>query len=296
MKIVLCFICIIYSQLCLAKRLQVITTTTNLKSLVEEIGGDSVHVESITKGSQDPHYVEAKPSYMLKLAKADLLISLGLGLESGWLPLVIRGARRSELRQKSQRHMIASDYIDLIEVRDAQSISRADGDIHPQGNPHFLLDPTHSITLAKIILQRLSQLAPTDAQNFNSRYQVFVKKMKVLIQELKNKIPVGIKVISYHRTLSYFFQEFQINLIDVLEPKPGIPPSAKHIISTIKKIKQQKIKVVLIENYFDDSVAHKLESEIKGLKVTTIPVAVNGSKKVTDLFKLYQSLAKAIYE
>ena len=275
---------------------KVVTTTTNLASLVKEIAGDEIEVLSITKGVQDPHYLEAKPSYMVKLAKADLLISLGLGLEGGWLPLLVRGARRPELRNASQRHMIACQDVNLLEVFKDREVTRADGDIHPQGNPHFMLGPKNSIKLGEAVLQRLSQLKPESAKVFSKNYVKFKDKMQALVDTLHEKIKPHQKVISYHRTLSYFYAEFQIDFVEVLEPKPGIPPTAKHIMQVIQKIKKEKIRHVLIENYFDDSVAHKIEYEIPNLKVHTIPVAVGGNSKINNLFELYKAIGQLFYE
>jgi len=283
-------------SICQAK-LRLVTTTTNLKSLAEYIGGEKVEVTSLCKGTQDPHYLEAKPSYAIRLAKADLLLSIGLGLEDGWLPLIVRGSRNPDLRYHKKGSFVASDYVELLEVHDGKAarVTRAEGDVHPEGNPHFLLSPLQSLKVATALAKKLSEL---DAIN-NTYFESQLMKFKSLINN-KNKlwksaVKKGIKVVTYHKTLTYFYDHFEITNIGFLEPKPGIAPSAAHVMRLIKVMKNKNVERILVENYFDDAVAKKIQSEIPQIKIHSVPVAVEGgpgSNNLIDLFDLLVGVFK----
>ncbi len=270
-------------------RLVVFTTTTNLADVVRQVGGDAVKIESLCKGTQDPHYLEAKPSYTFKLSKADLLISVGAGLEEGWLPLVVRGSRNPRLRIGQAGRLVASSFVEVLE-KSSRSVSRAEGDVHPEGNPHFMLSPLRSIDVAKAVRDKLKELKPSKSQLFDQNTKRYERRMMKSFSVWKKKVVVGTKVISYHKTLTYFYRDFGINNIDVLEPKPGIPPTASHILKIISKVKGMKINRIVVENYFDNAVARRVVREVKGVSVHTVPVAVNGEKGIDSLFKLYDHL------
>lgn len=273
--------------------LNVVTTTTNLASVAQFIGGDLVTVSSLAKGSQDPHFLEAKPSYTFKLAKADLLISVGADLEVGWLPLIVRGSRNPNLRVGSTGRLVAGSHVVLIkETQDI--VSRSQGDVHPLGNPHFMLAPSNSIKIAKVISDRFSQLDPANSKAYQNNLNTFKTKMEQLIAEMKKVIKEGMPIVTYHRTLTYFLSEFGVKIADVLEPKPGIPPTASHIIDIIKLVKAHKIKKILVENYYDMSVAGRVKKSVPSLNIYNVAVAVQGSRDTDDIFKLYRHIAKAL--
>lgn len=276
-------------------KLKVITTTTNLKSLVAEIGGEKVDVSSFCKGSQDPHYLEAKPSYMFKASKADLLVSIGLGLEEGWLPLIIRGARNPKIRDGARGSLVTGNFIETIGKIEGK-VSRSHGDVHPEGNPHFLLDPVLAIQVAEKIKDKLSELDSEQKSDYERRFKSFKKKMNSLVLSWEKKLKSPTKVITYHKTLNYFFRRFKTDLAGFLEPKPGIPPTASHILSMIKKAKKEKVKLILVENYFDPTVAQRVSRDVKGVKVRLVPVAVDGKKGIESLFDLYKNLVQAVSE
>lgn len=275
-------------------KVKIFTTTTNLASLAKAIGGEHVEVESLCKGHQDPHFLEAKPSYILKLSRADLLISVGADLEIGWLPLIIRGSRNPKLRDGGMGSLIASEHVGMLEVPKADELSRSEGDVHPEGNPHFMLSPSRALAVGKILSAKLSQLDEKHANFYKENYGRFEKVMKSRLEDWKKSLPKNLKVISYHKTLTYFYDEFGITNIDVLEPKPGIPPTASHILSLIKKIKYEKIKYIVVENYFDDSVAKRIKKEIPSVKILKVPVAVEGIADIKDLYDLYSYLIKGL--
>jgi zinc/manganese transport system substrate-binding protein len=274
-------------------KLKVLTTTQNLKSLVEYVGKDLVEVDSLCKGTQDPHYIEAKPSFMLKASKADLLVSIGLDLEVGWLPLIVRGARNPKIRPSQSGSFIAGQFINTLE-KPVTQISRSDGDVHPDGNPHFLLDPINAIKIAEELKKKLSALDPSNALEFEKNLKIFSNDIKNKLKTWKEKISRGVKVVTYHKTLSYFYHRFGINNIAYLEPKPGIPPSAAHILGVIKLAKVNKVKKIIVENYFDPTVAKRVAKDISDLKVMTIAVSVGGGKGTSNLIELYSKLADSI--
>lgn len=274
-------------------KLQILTTTTNLKSIVEFVGGDNVDVESFCKGTQDPHYIEAKPSYTLKASKADLLISIGLDFEIGWLPLIVRGSRNPKLLAGAGGRFVAGEFIDTLE-KPISMVSRADGDVHPEGNPHFLLDPVNALIIAEKLKEKFKQLDQKNSDVYEQNYYNFSIAMKAKIIEWKKRLKTGKRVISYHKTLTYFYHQFGIENVAVLEPKPGVPPSAGHILDIMEKAKRKEVKLVLVENYFDPTVANRVAKSVVGLKVDIVPVAVDGEKNISNLFALYERLVSAV--
>lgn len=292
MKNLLVFCLFLISSHAFAK-LEVITTTSNLADLVKQIGGDKVNVHSLCKGVQDPHFLEAKPSYIFKLSKADLLVSIGAGLEVGWLPLVVRGSRNPKLKEGGAGSLVAADIVKLLE-QETGEISRSMGDVHPEGNPHFMLAPSYSILVAKGIQEKLSQVDSSNSKFYRERFLKYSSEIEKRKVAWDKQIKKGMKVITYHKTLSYFYKDFGIENVDVLEPKPGIPPSASHVLNLIKKIKASHVSKIIVENYFDTSVAKRIKKEVPSIKIETVPVGVGGAKDVDDLFDLYDRLVTQV--
>lgn len=291
----LLFLCVCMHSINVQAKLNIMTTTTNLKSVVESIGGDKVVVESFCKGTQDPHYIEAKPSYTLKASKADLLVSIGLELEIGWLPLIIRGARNPKLRAGNVGSFIAGEYIDTLEKPKAE-ISRGDGDVHPEGNPHFMLDPQNALIVAEKLKDKLTTMDPDNSSHYESNYKKFESQLKSKLVNWEKRVKVGKKVITYHKTLTYFYHRFGIKNVSLLEPKPGVPPSASHILEVMKNAKNEGVKLVLVENYFDPTVANRVARDVDGLKVDIVPVSVGGESNIANLFDLYERLVSSVEE
>lgn len=275
-------------------KIKIMTTTENIASVVEYIGGSFVEVQSLCKGSQDPHFLEAKPSYIFKLSKTDLLISVGAGLEVGWLPLVISGSHNPKLREGQSNHLSLSKFISLREKRSRNNITRAHGDVHPEGNPHFMLSPIESVNAARAIMNKLIVVDSKNKTEYENNFKVYSTKIDELIVKWKKQIPRGLKVVSYHRTLSYFYADFGIDNINVLEPKPGIPPAASHIISLIKQMKKEKVSKIIVENYFDDTIAKRIKKDIPSVQIKNVAVAVHGTQGVNNILDLYDHLIKAM--
>ncbi|MBI2520654.1 MAG: zinc ABC transporter substrate-binding protein [Bdellovibrio sp.] len=276
-------------------KLYVVTTTTDLRALVSEIGQEFVTVDSIAKGTQDPHYIEAKPSFMTKVNRADLLISIGLDLEIGWLPNIIQGARNPKVLKGQKGYLEVGPLVEPLEVPTGK-ISRAQGDVHPDGNPHVTLDPIRVGQIALFIAERLGQL---DLEH----QEIFIKNAKIMQTRLQDKVKIwqatidqsGVKkIVTYHKTLSYFLNRFNLENSAILEPKPGIPPTSGHIIEIIQQIKEQKIPLILVENYFDPTVTEKIKNRVPTVRSATVMVAVDGGPNVSTLDALFEHLVDTI--
>lgn len=276
-------------------KMNVVTSTPDLAALAREIGGGEVDVESIARGSQDPHFIEAKPSYMVKLNRADLLVTVGLDLEVGWIPPLLAGARNPRIREGEKGFLALGILLDPLDKPEGK-ITRAAGDVHPDGNPHFWLDPIRMGKAADLLASRLGELDPQHKADYTKRAEVFRDRMRAKTEEWKKRIiKSGVKkVITYHMTLTYFFDRFGLANPLVLEPKPGIPPTGAHILTVIERMKSEKISLILVENYFDSSVTKKILREVPGSRAHTVAVAVGGDAGVQSIDDLFEQLVKAI--
>ncbi len=269
-----------------AKKINVVTTSTDLKSIAKFIGGDIIKVENITKGYQNPHIVDAKPSYMLKLNKADLFVKVGLDLET-WSQLLEDGARNPQIRFGSSGYVDASIGVELLDIPTTK-IDRSLGDIHVFGNPHYWLDPLNSKTIAQNILNGLRRVSPENADYFKENKKCFDNEIDThLVKWLRKMKPYsGTKVIAYHKTWSNLAKRFKIKVADYIEPKPGIPASPAHISNLIKKMKAEDIKVIIKEPYYESKVPDFIASKT-GASVLTLPTSVEGINGVKDYFALF---------
>jgi ABC-type Zn uptake system ZnuABC Zn-binding protein ZnuA len=268
-------------------KLNVIATTEDLASIAREVGGDHVTVDSIAKGYQDPHFVEAKPSFILKLQKADLLILVGRDLEIGWLPPLIQQSRNSKVQVGAQGYLDASLQARILEVPQGQ-ITRAEGDVHPLGNPHYWLDPENGKIIAREIFDKFAQFRPNDRAYFEQHLNDFVsrlndaqKRWAALMAPYK-----GTKVVTYHRSFPNFAERFGLEVFGYVEPKPGIPPTPQHTLDLINDMKRMNVKVVLVEPYFDLKTPNAI-GRGTGAEVLVLPPSVGGVKEATDYFKLF---------
>src|SRR5437870_5288492 len=268
-------------------KLNVITATEDLASIAREVGGDRITVESLAKGYQDPHFVEAKPSFILKLQKADLLVVVGRELEIGWLPPLIQQSRNSKIQPGAAGYLDASLGATILEIPTGQ-ITRAMGDVHPLGNPHYWMDPENGKRIAKSIADKLSEIRPVDRAYFQQRLADFNTRVDAAEKRwLAQMAPYkGTKIITYHRSFPNFAERFGLNIIGFVEPRPGIPPTPQHTLDLIAEMKRQNIKVVLVEPYFDLKTPNAIARDTGGL-VLVMPPSVGGVKEVMDYFKLF---------
>ncbi len=290
LKLVMCtgsLLAILLSVPAEAKKLIVVTATTDMAALAQEVGGDRISVESIAKGYQDPHFVEAKPSFLLKLRQADLLIVVGLQLEIGWLPPLITQSGNGRVQVGANGYLDASQFAEILDIPTG-TVTRAMGDVHPLGNPHYWLDPDNGRRIAKGIASKLGELDPADTGYFQERFQDFEKRLSAAEQkwEAEMKPFHGRKVVTYHNSFPNFAKHFGLNVIGYVEPRPGIPPTPSHTIELIGLMKRENCKVILVEPYFDLKTPDSIARETSGKVVQYLP-SVGGEKDVTDYFKLF---------
>jgi zinc/manganese transport system substrate-binding protein len=268
-------------------KLNVMTTTEDLAAIAREVGGDHVTVEAMARGYQDPHFVEAKPSFILKLQKADVLVLVGRELEIGWLPPLIQQSRNSKIQQGAIGYLDASLQATILEIPTGQ-VTRAMGDVHPLGNPHYWMDPENGKRVGKEIADKFSELRPNDKAFYQQKLADFTSRLDAAEKKwLAEMAPYkGTKVVTYHRSFPNFAERFGLDIIGYVEPKPGIPPSPQHTLDLITEMKRQNVKIVLVEPYFDLKTPNSIGRDT-GAQVLVMPPSVGGVKEVTDYFKLF---------
>jgi zinc/manganese transport system substrate-binding protein len=270
-----------------AKKLNVVAATTDLAALAQEVGGDHVSVEAIARGYQDPHFVEAKPSFLLRLRQADLLITVGLQLEIGWLPPLITQSGNPRVQVGAAGYLDASQFAEILEIPTGV-VTRAMGDVHPLGNPHYWLDPDNGRRVAKGIAGKLGELDPPDSAYFQQRFQDFDKRLTAAEQKWDAEMAPyrGRKLITYHNSFTNFAKHFHLDVIGYVEPRPGIPPSPTHTLELIGLMKRENIKLVLVEPYFDLKTPNSIGAAT-GAKVVVYLPSIGGEKQVTNYFELF---------
>ena len=260
-------------------KLNVMTTTEDLASIGREVGGDRIMVDSIARGYQDPHFVEAKPSFILKLQRADMLVVVGRELEIGWLPPLIQQSRNAKIQPGAAAYLDASQHARILDIPQGQ-ITRAMGDVHPLGNPHYWLDPDNAA--------KLTELRPNDKAYFDQRLADFSRRVDEGLKRWTGMMAPykGTKVVTYHRSFPNFADRFGLDVIGYVEPRPGIPPSPSHTLELIQEMKRQQIKVILMEPYFDSKTPESIARQT-GARVVVMPPSVGGEKTITDYFMLF---------
>ena len=268
---------------------KVVTTTEDLASLVKEIGGEKVSVESLARGYQDPHFVEAKPSFVIKLHSADLLAVVGRELEVAWLPPLITQSRNARIQPGADGYFDASQGVKILDLPTGQ-VTRAMGDVHPQGNPHYWLDPENGRRIAKGIQAKLSQKDPANAAYYAQRAADFDRRLTEAQQRWKSAMAPykGLKVVTYHRSWSNFADAFGLDVMGYVEPKPGIPPTPQHTLDVIQAMRAQNVKLIIVEPYFDSKTPNSIASQTGG-QVLVMPPSVGGVKEATDYLKLFDT-------
>jgi len=272
-----------------AAPINIVTTTSDLASIVSEIGGDKVTVESLARGYQDPHFVEAKPSFVLKLNKADLLVVVGRDLEIGWLPPLITQSRNARIQPGADGYFDASLTAKILDMPAGQ-ITRAMGDVHPLGNPHYWLDPENGRRIAKALQAKLAQKDAANAAYYAQRAADFDRRLTEAQQRWKATMAPykGVKVVTYHRSWPNFADAFGIDVIGYVEPKPGIPPTPQHTLDVIQAMKAQQVKLIIVEPYFDSKTPNSIASQTGG-QVLVLPPSVGGVKGADDYLKLFET-------
>ncbi len=279
---------LVSQALAAAKPLSVITTTEDLAAIAREVGGDRVKVTSLARGFQDPHFVDAKPSYMVALKNADLFVEVGRELEVGWAPGLLSGARNPKILPGATGFIDASAQVQVIEV--PSSVSRSQGDVHPYGNPHYWLDPANGAGIARAIRDGLKRASPADAAGFDARCVDFEKRLAIAVvrwkQTAKSIGLEGMKVVTYHRSWSYFARAFGLDVVDFVEPRPGISPSPNHLRELVGLMKAQNVKLLVMEPFFDPRLPQKIAKDT-GAPLVIVPTSVGAEEGIKTYFDLF---------
>ncbi len=241
-------------------KLNVVTTLADYAAIAREIGGDHVEVNAMAKPTEDPHFVDARPSFVVKLRTADLLIEGGAELEVGWLPPLLQNARNSKLETGAPGRVQASDGLRLLDV--PATLSRAAGDVHASGNPHFMVDPIIAKAVAAHIARAMAAADPANAASYAANDQAFTASIDAKLQDWgRALLPFrGQHLAAYHDDWLYFGRRFGLVIEVFLEPKPGVPPSPSHLAEVIGQIKAQQIKAILVEPFHNRKIAEKVAS------------------------------------
>lgn len=231
------------------KKLNVVATTPDLAALAREIGGDAVVVTALAKPTEDPHFVDAKPSHLVTLNKADVLIEGGAELELGWLPPLLDNARNGKIAAGAPGRIVASQGIKMLEV--PMTFDRSKGDVHSLGNPHFLLDPKNAEIIAAQIAEHLAQIDPAGAESYRANLKRFDATAEQKLAEWQAKLAPyrGAKIVTYHKDFVYLAERFNLQIVETLEPKPGIAPSPAHLAQVVTAMQSAKAKVILVQPY-----------------------------------------------
>jgi zinc/manganese transport system substrate-binding protein len=274
------------SSIAMAGTIKIVTTTTDMKSIAELIGGNKVSVSSIATGYQNPHFVDPKPSYIISLSNADLFVTVGLDLETGWSPQLLTSSRNTRIQKGAAGYVDASVGIGLLQV--PSSANRGEGDIHIFGNPHYWLDPLNGKVIARNIASGLERIDPSNKSFYEANLQSFFSKIDAKMKEWQAKMAAfkGSKIIAYHNEWVYFETRFGLSIVDFMEPKPGIPPSPSQLVKVIKEIKANNIKVIISSPYFTTS-SSDVVSKQTGAKELTLATSVGGFDSIKNYFDLF---------
>lgn len=257
-----------------AAPLTVVTTTPDLAAIAKEVGKERIDVTSLASGLQDPHFLDPRPSFLVKLNRADLLIDGGLELEAGWLPALLGSARNPRLRAGEPGRLDASQGINVFGASSGP-IDRSQGDVHGKGNPHFLLDPMNGAIVAETIAQRLCRLDAGGCETFKANAQSFRGRVEAALARWTTLLAPyrGAKIVAYHDSWPYFTKRFGLTTVGFVEPKPGVPPPPSHISALADLMKRERVRVILMEPYHErrvpDLLARQTGAEVLGLAPAT---------------------------
>ena len=272
---------------CTFATINVVTTTSDLASLAKEVGGDWVDVKSIAKGYQDPHFVEAKPSYLLYLRRADLFIQVGLELEVAWAPSLLTNSRNPKILPGNPGFLDVSEGCEILQ-QSSGGVDRSQGDVHPFGNPHYWLDPENGRRMARSIADKLKSIDSSHSQDYTANLEKFETRLRQKEKEwdgLAAKLK-GLRVVTYHNSWPNFAKRFNLEIVNYVEPRAGIPPSPAHLDELIRQIKTERIPFLMMEPYFDVKLPEKIARET-GSKLIILAPSVGGEKGIDSYFDLF---------
>jgi zinc/manganese transport system substrate-binding protein len=265
-------------------KINIVTSTSDLKSMAEYIGGDHVIVKSINSGKDNPHFVEVLPSYMVLVSRADIYLKIGLGLDF-WAQSIIDGSRNNKVLVVD-----CSDGVEILE-KPAGRVDASMGDIHPQGNPHYWLKPSNAQVMAKNIEKALAQADPGNSPYYEASLKRFETELQSRVEKWQKAAePLrGVQIVTYHNSWPYFCNAFGLKVAGFIEPKPGIEPTATHIAELINIMKTRGIKIIGKEPYFSDK-APKVVAAATGAKIVELPPSVGGIEGANSYFALIDTL------
>jgi zinc/manganese transport system substrate-binding protein len=274
--------------------LKVATSLTDLASVAQFVGGKHVTAQSLCRGYEDPHFVPAKPSLMKAIQHADVYVSTGLELDNGWLPLVLPGSRNPKIQSGAKGFVDASQGVDVLE-KPSGTVSRAEGDIHPLGNPHYYLDPKALEVVADHLANVFSDLDPSNAADYAANAKSFNQRMEASLAKWQKTLEPfkGAPVLPYHRNFVYFADRFDLKLFGTVEPKPGIPPSPRYINDLAESMKKSGVKVVLYEPYYNADASRRVAQRAGGVAVE-IASECGGLPGTDDVFSKFDVLVSSI--
>ncbi len=289
---------ITFSSAPAAAQLKVVTSTTDLADIASEIGGNKVTVRHIGEGYQDPHFIEAKPSFVLQLRDADVWAFVGLDLEIGWMPLLLDGARNGKIRPGGTGYVDVSKAIPLLDVPGG-GVDRSQGDVHPRGNPHYWLDPENGRRIARLFRAKFTQLDPKNAAAYDANTKAFEGKLAAAERGWQSQLATikGKPVVAWHTSWRYLADYTGMNIVGFMEPKPGVPPSPSHLAGLVNTIKRTGAKVIIMEPFYNRKTADFVASRT-GAKVLILPPSVGAERNITDYVQLLRAdiakLAEAV--
>jgi len=274
-------------------KLKVATSLTDLASVAQFVGGDHVEAQSLCRGYEDPHFVPAKPSLMKIIQRADVFISTGLELDGGWLPVVLPGSRNPKIQPGQRGFVDASEGVPVLE-KPTGTVSRAEGDVHPLGNPHYYLDPKNLEIVAGHLAEVFSRIDPANAADYSANAKAFDARMETsLAGWLKAMEPYkDAKFVTYHKNFIYFADRFGLDIFGYVEPKPGIPPSPRHIADLADAMKRAGVTVITYEAYYNADACNELAAKVGGVAVE-VGTEVDGVPGTGDVFAKFDVMVKS---
>ena len=273
--------------------ISVVATTPDLAALAREIGGSAVDVKALAKPTEDPHFVDAKPSHIVTLNRADVLIEGGAELELGWLPPLMESARNGKIASGAAGRVVASQGIRMMEI--PTTFDRSKGDVHALGNPHFLIDPLNAKIIAANIAEHLAQVAPASAETFRSNLRAFDSKLDAKLAEWQKQLAPfkGAKIVTYHKDFVYLAERFGLEVVATLEPKPGIAPSPAHLATVISTMRAQNAHVILVQPYQNRKTAETVARQTSAT-VLDMPQQPGAVKDATTYFTMMDHLVRTL--
>lgn len=270
----------------LAPALNVVTSTTDLYDIARAVGGSRIAAVHISEGYQDPHFVDPKPSFILRLRKADVFAFVGLDLEIGWMNLLLDGAKNQKIRMGGPGYLDVSQVVSVLDVARG-NVDRSQGDVHPRGNPHYWLHPENGRRIARLFRDKFVELDPAGRAQYDRGFAEFTAKLNAaerswapLIARIKGK-----PVVAYHTSWRYFADYTGMNIVGFMEPKPGVPPSPSHLLGLVRTMRQTGAKLIIMEPFYDRRTVDVIAKQT-GARVLVLPPSVGGVKGLNDYVQL----------